>query len=98
MIIIASPGKPFQYTAKGTARRQAVIKDYEAEIDTLYSAVDDTAQTPVSYPDQWTAPIVLQYIREVVRHVLRTDALGDDQDIFQNGCDRYVIDKVVDLT
>lgn len=38
MILIAQPTKPFSYTAKSTVRRQAVIKEYAAEIDTLFQS------------------------------------------------------------
>ncbi|KAJ7819956.1 hypothetical protein B0H14DRAFT_3089317 [Mycena olivaceomarginata] len=39
MILVSKPNKPFTYTAKMTARRQAIITDYEDEIAELYDAV-----------------------------------------------------------
>ena len=61
MIIASTPSKPFMYTAKNTARRQAILSTYEAEINALYVAVDETTQSdliaalqranvPVYYP------------------------------------------------
>ncbi|KAF9261013.1 acetyl-CoA synthetase-like protein [Marasmius fiardii PR-910] len=35
MIIFADPKRPFKYTAKGTARRQAILQDYKDEITEL---------------------------------------------------------------
>lgn len=39
MIIVTTLEKPFQYTLKQTLRRQIMIKDYEQEIEDLYSSV-----------------------------------------------------------
>jgi len=36
MVLLAKPSKPFLYTAKNTTRRQAIIDEYEEEIDELY--------------------------------------------------------------
>src|SRR5487761_708862 len=47
MIIVASPAKPFVYTAKMTARRQAILKDYDEEINTLYDVVEQTSQVDI---------------------------------------------------
>lgn len=88
MILVAYPHKPFQYTAKNTPRRQAIIRDYETEIDAAYRAVDETTQTSASYPKEWTSDSVLLFVREVVGNVLQTQRLDDGEDIFQNGCDR----------
>lgn len=39
MILVTSPKKPFMYTAKKTARRQAIVMEYDEEIDALCAAV-----------------------------------------------------------
>ena len=36
MILVASPDKPFTYTAKNTPRRHAIIEDYDQEINQIY--------------------------------------------------------------
>ncbi|KAI0070275.1 acetyl-CoA synthetase-like protein [Panus rudis PR-1116 ss-1] len=42
MILVVKPSKPFAYTVKNTARRQAIINEYESEIDALYARVAGT--------------------------------------------------------
>lgn len=87
MILVASPSKPFGYTAKGTVRRGAVIKDYEDEINTLYDAVEDSAQSSIPPPAHWDNSTTVAFVRTVVEKVL-TVAVKDDDDLFQSGCDR----------
>ncbi|CAL1699315.1 unnamed protein product [Somion occarium] len=86
MIMVASSSKPFTYTAKNTARRQAIIADYEPEIEALYAAVDETTQADITPPSSWDLQSSLRFVREVVRRVL-THEVNDSDDIFQKGCD-----------
>ncbi|PSR71637.1 hypothetical protein PHLCEN_2v12490 [Hermanssonia centrifuga] len=86
MIIVASPKKPFSYTAKNTARRLALINEYDAEIDALYAAVDESTQADLSPPSTWDLPSATTFVREVVNRVLK-DSVGDNDDLFQKGCD-----------
>lgn len=52
MIIIASPLKPFEHTAKGTARREVCLKLYASEIDALYAGEQDAlAAQDREFPD-----------------------------------------------
>ncbi|KAF8200271.1 hypothetical protein BJ912DRAFT_921743 [Pholiota molesta] len=76
MILVAKPDKPFQYTAKSTARRQAIIKQYEDEIESVYNAVETTTQTNIPLPQSGISypPLPLRNVQ-------------DDDDIFQHGCD-----------
>ena len=87
MILVSSPKKPFSLTAKLTARRQAIIAEYESEIDALYDAVDETAQAVKYFPKEWTNRSSLQFARDLIRGVLKVP-VGDDDDIFQHSCDR----------
>ena len=87
MIIVSSPTKPFTYTAKYTPRRQAIINDYEQEIDALYEAVEESAQADLRLPEVWDLPSVTPFVRAVVMKVLRRD-MEDTDDIFLKGCDR----------
>ena len=87
MVLVSSPKKPFALTAKLTARRQAIIAEYEPEIDALYDAVDETAQAVKYFPKEWTEQTSLQFARDLVRGVLRAP-VEDDDDIFQHSCDR----------
>lgn len=86
MILVASPSKPFVYTAKMTARRQAILKDYDAEINTLYDTVEQTSQVDIPLPVDWTPSQSLDYMRRIV-HKVMTQNVPDGVDIFQHGCD-----------
>ena len=87
MIIAASPSKPFVYTAKMTARRQAILKDYDPEINALYDTVEKTSQVDIPIPTEWTPSQSLDYVRHVL-HKVMTQKVADNVDIFQHGCDR----------
>ena len=87
MIIVVAPSKPFVYTAKMTARRQAILKDYEPEINALYDTVEKTSQVDIPIPAEWTPSQSLDYVRNVLQKVM-TQKVADDVDIFQHGCDR----------
>ncbi|KAJ7046114.1 hypothetical protein C8F04DRAFT_1322704 [Mycena alexandri] len=86
MILVAKPEKPFTYTAKTTVRRQAVIADYEDEIEALYDAVEESATLNIPPLLNWDAESILEFVRNAICSVLDMD-LGDHVDIFQHGCD-----------
>jgi long-subunit acyl-CoA synthetase (AMP-forming) len=44
MVLVASPSKPFAYTVKMNPRRQAILKEYDNEINTLYDGIEQTSQ------------------------------------------------------
>ena len=87
MILVAKPDKPFTYTAKNTARRQAVINDYEPEIEALYNTVAESTQASIPAPEVWDIVATTDFVRDVVRKVLRTPITNED-DLFDHGCDR----------
>jgi hypothetical protein len=87
MIIVASPSKPFVYTAKMTPRRQAILKDYDNEINVLYDQVEQTSQVDLPLPSGWTLSQSLDYMQHIVYKVM-TQKVADNVDIFQYGCDR----------
>ncbi|EMD35494.1 hypothetical protein CERSUDRAFT_157295 [Gelatoporia subvermispora B] len=86
MIVVTSPSKPLEFTAKGTPRRQVCLNAYEAEIDAAYAAAENSSQTDLAPPPEWTQDTVSAFIRAVVEKVL-TSSLADDADLFQHGCD-----------
>jgi hypothetical protein len=90
MILVASPAKPFSYTAKGTIRRQAIVKDYEPEIEALYKSVEESSQGEIIAPTEWNPESTLEFMRKTVQTVLN-NSLTDDDDFFRYGCDRYGI-------
>lgn len=94
MVIVAKPSKPFTYTAKNTARRQAIIQAYNDEIDALYDAVEEIRRLDISPPLSWSIASTIDFIRTVVKKVLVRPVLDDD-DIFDYGCDRYVRSQIV---
>lgn len=87
MIIMGSPAKPFVYTAKMTARRQAILKDYDAEINALYDIIEQTSQVDIPLPVDWSPSQSSDYVRCVV-HKVMAQKVADGVDIFQHGCDR----------
>lgn len=89
MILVSSPQKPFTYTAKNTARRQAIIAEYDTEIDALYTEVQKTTQPHIALPAEWTRENVRGFVRVIVTEVMER-AIGDTVDMFESGCDRYV--------
>ena len=89
MIMVTKPHKPLEYTAKGTPRRQVCIRSYEPEIDALYKRVEESSQVDVPAPRNWAPDATLDYVRELVRKVMKIPKLADDDDLFQQGCDRY---------
>ncbi|KAF8577132.1 NAD(P)-binding protein [Ramaria rubella] len=93
-IILASPTKPFTYTAKGTPRKGAILVEYDSEIKAMYQAIQHSSQTDIPIPlgssreGGWTPEENLVFVREVVRNVMtRAKDMGDDDDIFRCGCD-----------
>lgn len=61
--------------------------DYDQEIDALFEAVDETAQSDICPPADWNEEKTLAYVRKVVHGVLQKE-IKDDDDIFQFGGDR----------
>ncbi|EGN93439.1 hypothetical protein SERLA73DRAFT_172085 [Serpula lacrymans var. lacrymans S7.3] len=86
MIIVSKPSKPFTYTAKNTARRQAILDDYEEEINAVYDAVEESTQATIAPPAQWDLASTTEFIRGVMSSVLSRN-VSDYDDVFQHGCD-----------
>lgn len=86
MILVTSPSKPMQFTAKGTPRRQFMIQEYAEEIDEMYEAVALSSQLHLPPAAEWTEEACVDLARRVVNGVLATD-LGDTDDLFEQGCD-----------
>ena len=88
MILVSKKEKPFAYSTKGTPRRKVIITDYQAEIEELYQTVEDVAIIGFDSPATWSPEASRAYIRGVVLGVMMT-TLGDDDDLFLYGCDRF---------
>ena len=89
MVMVASPSKPFEYTAKNDPRRLAIIKQYDEEINALYETVEESAQSDLAPPASWSHEDTMSFLRAVVGRVLE-HPLADGEDLFHSGCDRYV--------
>ncbi|KAI9058660.1 acetyl-CoA synthetase-like protein [Trametes sanguinea] len=87
MIMVTSPNKPLEYTAKGTPRRQVCINAYSEEIDALYKRVEESAQVEMEPPRDWSPESTREYVGNVVRKVMKNDEVQDEDDIFLQGCD-----------
>ena len=86
--MVTNPSKPLEYTAKGTPRRQVCIKAYTEEIDALYKRVEESSQIDLGPPRDWAPETVREYVASVVRKVMKNNDVRDEDDIFQQGCDR----------
>ena len=91
MIMVTKPEKPLEYTAKGTPRRQVCIASYSEEIDALYKKVEESSQVDIATPRDWSVDSVHQYVREMVKNVMKNPNIEDTDDLFQQGCDRHVL-------
>jgi len=91
MVIVTSPEKPFVFSAKGGIKRKAAEAEYADEISSLYFAVGQCiVREDPSYPFTWDLDSVSRYVRTIIERTLfNSDVnLSDDDDIFNNGCDR----------
>ncbi|KAK7050236.1 acetyl-CoA synthetase-like protein [Favolaschia claudopus] len=86
MILIADPSRPVELTAKGTLRRQTVLDLYKEEIHAVYEAVAQSSQIHLDAPQEFDSQSSLEFVRRVVAEVM-LDLPGDDDDLFQQGCD-----------
>ncbi|KAJ6600353.1 hypothetical protein DFH09DRAFT_1020958 [Mycena vulgaris] len=86
MIVLADPSKPIELTAKGTPRRAVVLEMYKDEIQAAYTAAEESSQIHLTPPNTYDIPSTLNFVRIVVGEVM-SEAPGDDDDIFQYGCD-----------
>ena len=87
MIIVTDPAKPLEYTPKGTPRRPTSLALYGDEIEAVYNEVNKVSQTDLLPPTEWDLESTLEFVRTAVERVM-TVSIDDDDDLFQNGCDR----------
>lgn len=69
-----------------------IINDYEGEINALYDTVEESTQAaPGVTVVGWDEIETRNFVRAVVKKVLvGRGNLGDEDDLFQFGCDRYI--------
>ncbi|KAJ7618755.1 male sterility protein-domain-containing protein [Roridomyces roridus] len=89
MILLRDPSKPVPLTAKGTPIRAKTLQLYEAEIESIYAASEQSAQTHLNVPRIFDLSSSTEFVRLVVGGVVKI-VPADDEDLFQRGCDRQV--------
>lgn len=67
-----------------------MINAYADEIDRLYDTIDEGMQVDLSPPSVWTLDTTREFVQAAVGRVMER-AVGDNDDLFQNGCDRRVV-------
>ncbi|GIK05627.1 putative NRPS-like protein biosynthetic cluster [Aspergillus viridinutans] len=85
MIRLASPGKPFKLTPKGTTQRHAVNEDYAEEIDATYAAQDN--QLGAELPSTIDFESVHRYVHEVITSLTGRSDIKPSDDLFGLGLD-----------
>ncbi|KAJ6600965.1 hypothetical protein DFH09DRAFT_969448 [Mycena vulgaris] len=94
MIVLAKPSRPFQVTAKGTPRRQAILDDYTQDIDAAYTAFDNAAPSAVP---QARGEISMNDALEIVRGHVRTNvgpSISDQDNLFDAGADSLLAARI----
>ena len=66
-----------------------MIDRYTPEIDALYAAATESAQADLKPPASWNSPDAEAFVRTAVNRVV-DPPINDTDDLFYNGCDRYV--------
>lgn len=88
MILVCAPDRPLLLTPKGTVSRPKSLDLYEAEIEAIYTSLEDASTGAVQPPKEWTADSVAAYCRAVTNEIMRPDGGSvDDRDLFLQGCD-----------
>lgn len=77
--------------ADNISSRQAILNHYQQEIETTYQAVEETTQSNIPAPSEWSSMTTKDFVHAVVAQVLSPHKVQDFDDIFQHGCDRYSI-------
>ena len=88
MIIITDHTRPFSLTSKGIPRRRICLEDYKEEVDGTYKHNEGYALGHIPLPLSANEPSVAAYVREVVLEAMKVPYIGDEDDLFQHGCDR----------
>ncbi|KAF8989318.1 hypothetical protein BDQ17DRAFT_1288574 [Cyathus striatus] len=85
-ILVANPSKPFEYTAKGTPRRHAILKNYDPEIENIYQASENQTLSKVPAPTSWDLTEIRAFLHKIFVSVLEHN-VKDSDSIFLAGGD-----------
>jgi len=86
MLLISS--LPFPTTAKGTVRRGIVLNEHADAIEQIYAKAEASVGKE-NVPSEWTLEGVTMWLSKIVGGIL-SRPVGVDDDLFENGCDRFV--------
>jgi hypothetical protein len=89
MIIATYPGIPIELTGKNTPRRNVTVAAYTDVIERAYNAAEESSAIGADAPQVWTSESTYTFVQMVIHAVLER-AVGDEEDIFQVGCNRQV--------
>ncbi|KAJ7039843.1 hypothetical protein C8F04DRAFT_280833 [Mycena alexandri] len=95
MIIVSDPSKPFQVTAKGTLRRNAILEDYAQEIEDAYADFDSTPSSfsTVGFISKISMKATLEIVRTHVHGNIHPNIL-DNENIFEAGGDSLLAARI----
>ncbi|KAF9894311.1 hypothetical protein FE257_007814 [Aspergillus nanangensis] len=83
---LAVKAKPFKRTPKGTVQRRAVLRDYEAEIDAIYTEDIEDDLVPC-LPETLDQESVTKYIQQIIVRLLGKTDFSITQDFYSAGLD-----------
>ncbi|KAF5351553.1 hypothetical protein D9758_007244 [Tetrapyrgos nigripes] len=86
LIVVTTPSKPLELTAKATPRRGSSLKAYEEEIEKAYQALEESSQPDIQGPAVWDTVSVTVFITKVVENALGFKVHEHD-DLFRVGAD-----------
>ncbi|KAJ6574353.1 hypothetical protein B0H19DRAFT_1371452 [Mycena capillaripes] len=94
MIVLATPSRPFQVTAKGTPRRRAILEDYAQDIDAVYVAFNRAAaQAGPQVHGKISVNDALEIVRGQVHTNLRP-CISDNENLFDAGADSLLAARI----
>ncbi|KAL4894587.1 hypothetical protein BDV59DRAFT_200924 [Aspergillus ambiguus] len=83
---LASKAKPFKTTPKGTVQRQAVLRDYEQEINAIYDA-DLAFDQDVPFPEGTDRSSIVEYVRQIITRAFGKSCFLNNQNLHNAGLD-----------
>lgn len=87
MIGLASKGKPFKITAKGSSQRNHIYKDYEEEINAIYRKSHADEDSMFQLTDKADLSKIKDNIKNVVSSLLGRPGLDEKEDFYAAGLD-----------
>ncbi|KAE8321373.1 hypothetical protein BDV39DRAFT_210772 [Aspergillus sergii] len=93
---LVSNAKPFKTTAEGTVQRQAILQDYEQEINAIYDA-DLAFDLDVPFPDAIYRSSIVKYVYQIVSRTSGKSCFLNDQNIYNAGLDSLTMIQIATI-